>query len=61
MATVRFDKDSCELERRQQYRSRADEVLLSRSKNNQENYGLKCNSPQSDASIFAMLSACLDK
>lgn len=53
---VRFDNYSCDTERCQQYKSRADEVLLSRSYKNQAHEALKCDSPQSDESIFDMLS-----
>ncbi len=61
LANVRFGKDSCDSERRQQYKSRADEVLLSRSSKNQTSDGLKCNSPQSNDAIFDMLSAYFQK
>ena len=61
LANVRFGKSSCELRSRQQYKSRADEVLLSRSHKNRITAGLKCNTPQSDESIFDMLNACLEK
>jgi len=61
LANVRFDKNSCDSERRKQYKSRADDVLLSRSHKNQTSAALKCNSPQSAESIFDMLSACLEK
>ncbi len=57
LANVRFDNHSCDTERRQQYKSRADEVLLSRSYKNQTLEALKCDSPKSDESIFDMLSA----
>nr|DAG80663.1 MAG TPA: hypothetical protein [Caudoviricetes sp.] len=39
-----------------QYKSRADEVLLSRSYKNQTHEALKCDSPKSDVSILDMLS-----
>lgn len=61
LANVRFGKSSCELRSRQQYKSRADEVVLSRSHKNRITAGLKCNTPQSDESIFDMLNACLEK
>ncbi len=61
LANVRFGKNSCDSERRKQYKSRADDVLLSRSYKNQTSAGLKCNSPQSDQSIFDMLSTCFEK
>jgi len=61
LANVRFAKTSCDSRRRQQYKSRADEVVLSRSHKNQTSSGLKCNTPQSDESIFDMLSAYLVK
>ena len=61
LANVRFGIDSWDSERRQQYKSRADEVLLSRSSKNQTSDGLKCNSPQSDDAIFDMLSAYFQK
>lgn len=58
LANVRFDHGSYDVERRKQYKSRADEVLLSRSFKNQTSQGLRCDSPKSDESIFDMLSAC---
>ena len=39
-----------------QYKSSADEVLLSRSYKNQTHEALKCDSPKSDESILDMLS-----
>jgi len=57
LANVRFDNDSYDTERRKQYKSRADEVLLSRSSQNQTSDVLRCDSPKSDESIFDMLSA----
>lgn len=61
LANVRFAKSSDDSVRRQQYKSRADQVLLSRSQKNQTSAGLKCNTPQSDESIFDMLSTCFKK
>lgn len=61
LANVRFGKESCDSERRQQYKSRADDVVLLRSHKNQTSEGVKCNTPQSDEFIFDMLSACLVK
>lgn len=56
LANVRFDHHRCDTERRQQYKSRADDVLLSRSYTNQAPNGIRCDSPTSDKSIFDMLS-----
>lgn len=61
LANVRFGKSNGDAECRQQYKSRADEVLLSRSQKNQTSAGLKCNTPQSKEAIFDMLSTYFKK
>jgi len=60
LANTRFAKDE-QLELRRQYKSRADTVLLSRSRKNQSDDVLKLKTPTSEDDIFAMLSACIKR
>ncbi|MCP3290675.1 hypothetical protein [Aeromonas hydrophila] len=61
LANNRFAKKDEQLELRRQYKSRADTVLLSRSRKNQSDDVLKLKTPTSEDDIFAMLSVCIKR
>jgi|GEM_PF-2710989 len=61
LAHVNSCRDGSSIERRREYKSRADDVLLSRSHKNSSQGVVKFDSPRSDDAIFDMLSAYTKK
>ncbi len=58
LANVRSTRGTNDLARRRRYKSRADDVLLSRNYNTARVASIKFDSSQSDDEIFGILLAC---